>query len=113
MQWHFVGGSCLAQFLRQGPAGDDCPDLQDQNPGQVPDFPADPCPCCAPPHPVRDAAAGRDAFYEEYFDEGYYQPFTRSELATMLMDHNFLWDTAQDFFQWAKKAMGPQHRKKA
>ena len=62
---------------------------------------------------LRDAAAGRDAFYEEYFDEGYYQPFTRSELATMLMDHNFLWDTAQDFFQWAKKAMGPQHRKKA
>ena len=58
MQWHFVGGSCLAQFLRQGPAGDDCPDLQDQNPGQVPDFPADPCLCCAPPHPVRNAAAG-------------------------------------------------------
>lgn len=54
---------------------------------------------------LRDAAAGRDALYDEDFHNDYYQPFTRSELITIVLDCDFLWDNAQEFFQWAKTVM--------
>lgn len=62
---------------------------------------------------LRDAAEGRDAFYEE--DEemmDMYQPNTRSELVTMVLDFNFLWDTTQQFFLWAKNVMGPERKRR-
>ena len=54
---------------------------------------------------LRDAAAGRDALYDEDFHNDCYQPFTRSELITIVLDCDFLWDNAQEFFQWAKTVM--------
>ncbi|MGI6096349.1 MAG: hypothetical protein ACOYBL_13235, partial [Lachnospiraceae bacterium] len=62
---------------------------------------------------LRDAVKGRDAFYEE--DEemmDMYQPNTRSELVTMVLDFHFLWDTAQQFFLWAKTVMGPERKRR-
>lgn len=62
---------------------------------------------------LRDAAEGRDAFYEE--DEemmDMYQPNTRSELVTMVLDFSCLWDTAQQFFLWAKTIMGPERKRR-
>lgn len=62
---------------------------------------------------LRDAVKGRDAFYEE--DEemmDMYQPNTRSELVTMVLDFNFLWDTTQQFFLWAKTVMGPERKRR-
>ena len=61
---------------------------------------------------LRDAVKGRDAFYdddEEMMDM--YQPFTRSELVTMVLDFHFLWDGAQEFFLWAKTVMGPERKR--
>ena len=60
---------------------------------------------------LRDAAAGRDALYDEDFHNDYYQPFTRSELITIVLDCDFLWDNAQEFFRWAKAAMAPARKK--
>lgn len=62
---------------------------------------------------LRDAVKGRDAFYnddEEIMDM--YQPFTRSELVTMVLDFHFLWDGAQEFFCWAKTVMGPERKRR-
>ena len=61
---------------------------------------------------LRDAAAGRDALYDEEFQNDYYQPFTRSELITMVLDADFLWDNAQEFFRWAKTVMAPAKKRK-
>ncbi|WP_297863504.1 hypothetical protein [uncultured Acidaminococcus sp.] len=61
---------------------------------------------------LRDAAAGRDALYDEDFHNDYYQPFTRSELITMVLDADFLWDSAQEFFRWAKAAMTPAKKRR-
>lgn len=61
---------------------------------------------------LRDAAAGRDALYDEDFHNDYYQPFTRSELITMVLDADFLWDNAQEFFRWAKTVMAPAKKRK-
>lgn len=60
---------------------------------------------------LRDAAAGRDALYDEDFHNDYYQPFTRSELITIVLDCDFLWDNAQEFFRWAKAAMTPAKKR--
>lgn len=61
---------------------------------------------------LRDAAAGRDALYDEDFQNDYYQPFTRSELITIVLDCDFLWDNAQEFFRWAKTAMTPAKKRR-
>lgn len=61
---------------------------------------------------LRDAAAGRDALYDEDFHNDYYQPFTRSELITIVLDCDFLWDNAQEFFRWAKAAMTPERKRR-
>lgn len=42
----------------------------------------------------------------------YYQPFTRSELITMVLDFHFLWDGAQEFFHWAKTVMSPAKKRR-
>lgn len=60
---------------------------------------------------LRDAAAGRNVFYTEA-NMNYYQPFTRSELVTMVLDFHFLWDGAQEFFNWAKTVMSPTRKRK-
>lgn len=61
---------------------------------------------------LRDAAAGRDALYDEDFHNDYYQPFTRSELITIVLDCDFLWDNAQEFFRWAKAVMAPEQKRR-
>lgn len=61
---------------------------------------------------LRDAAAGRDALYDEDFHNDYYQPFTRSELITIVLDCDFLWDNAQEFFRWAKAVMAPAKKRR-
>ena len=60
---------------------------------------------------LRDAAAGGNVFYEGA-NMNYYQPFTRSELITMVLDFHFLWDGAQEFFHWAKTVMSPAKKRR-
>ena len=62
---------------------------------------------------LKDAAEGRDAFYDEdAYMTDMYQPFTRSELVTMVLDFSYLWDTTQEFFRWAKTVMSPAKKRK-
>lgn len=59
---------------------------------------------------LKDAAELRLLDESEYIDE--YQLYTESELVSCYQENLFLWDSRQEFFQWARKAMTPPRKKK-